>query len=164
MLSGSRHPFAEHRVSDGWVAILSGVQARSAAAEGDVMTVQFDTPRPDRGRTEQPKSTRDQNRLLKIAVGVLAVVALVLGIVLVTDTTNGNDSAPPDDVAQVLDDYIAAWENQDVDGFRAVVTDDYALNEEILELDGPATPWWPTSTMQPTVWRTPTTRSSSSAT
>lgn len=56
------------------------------------------------------------------------------------DTTSGNQSAPPDDVAEVLDDYIAAWENQDVDGFRAVVTDDYALNEEILELDGPRHP------------------------
>lgn len=96
------------------------------AMHGDVITVHFDTPRPDTGLPEQPQSTRDQNRLLKIAVGVLAVVALVLGIVLVTDTTNGNDSAPPDDVAQVLDDYIAAWENQDVDGTANYVIVDEA--------------------------------------
>jgi hypothetical protein len=56
--------------------------------------------------------------------------------VVAYDLVSEDEAAVPPDVQQVLDDYIAAWETQDVDAFRAVVADDYYVTEEYFAADG----------------------------
>jgi hypothetical protein len=88
--------------------------------------------------SEATERVEHPNRGLKIAVAVLAVVVIALGGVVLTLVRDGDDGAAsvPDDVQQVLDDYEAAVENNDVEAFRAVVTDDFRRPEYYGDGDG----------------------------
>lgn len=79
------------------------------------------------------------NHLLKVVIAVLAVVALVLAAVVVYDLASGDsatESDVPAEVQEALDAYYAGWEMQDADAIRAVITDDFALEEYIYRTDG----------------------------
>lgn len=84
----------------------------------------------------QDAPDRSQSRFLTVMVAVLAVVALGLGAVVLYNLASGDESAVPADVQQVLDDYYDAWETQDGNALRALITDDYSLTEHVYEPDG----------------------------
>lgn len=93
--------------------------------------------RPSEAQPEPDDRMGLQNRALKITVVVLAVVALVLGGVLLYNATDGDDDASvPDDIQQLLDDWDTATENSDIDAFRALVSDDFRRPEYYGEKDG----------------------------
>lgn len=94
-------------------------------------TIDRPTPSPT---PEAPD--RSRSRLLKVMVAVLAVVVLALGAVVLYELASGDESAMPADVQQVLDDYYDAWETEDRDALRALVTDDVAFVKHVYKPDG----------------------------
>lgn len=95
------------------------------------MTISMDRPDSSDVQAERAESARQQTRGLKIAIVVLAVVALGLGAVVAYNVVSGDDSAVPDGITQVLDDYATALETGDDDLFRSIVTDDYSHTEDL---------------------------------
>ena len=72
-------------------------------------------------------------RFLVIAVVVLAVVLAGLGTRVIYDqATTGVD----EEIQQVLDDYLTAWEARDEVAVRAATTENFVINEYIY-LDDP---------------------------
>ena len=100
------------------------------------MDVTTDRPQASELPDEQDEQVGGEKGFWKIAALILGVVALGLFAVVAYDLVSEDEAAVPPDVQQVLDDYIAAWETQDVDAFRAVVADDFYLTEEYFAADG----------------------------
>jgi len=88
--------------------------------------------------SEATEGVEHPNRALKIAVVVLGVVAMVLGGLALYLARDGDDGATsvPDDVQQLLDDYEAAVENNDVEAFRSLVTEDFRRPEYYGDASG----------------------------
>ena len=89
------------------------------------MTISLDRPPAAEMLRDEQKPLRNQNRWLKIAVAVLALVALAFGAVLAYNLASGDDSAAPDEVTRILDDFSTANAENDVDLMRSIITDDY---------------------------------------
>ena len=103
------------------------------------MTISMDPlPPTDVNRDEQSQSL-NQNRWLKIAVAVLAVVALGFGAVIAYNAVSGDDSAAPVEVTQLLDDFATAYAENDADLMQAIITDDYFITQDFY-MAGEATP------------------------
>lgn len=66
---------------------------------------------------------------------VLAGLALVLGACS-SDSAGSEDAAISAELQQVLDDYIVAWEQHDVEAFQAIVTEDFVLTESFYAQPG----------------------------
>lgn len=84
-------------------------------------------------RTDHPEigaTTRD--RPWGIIVAVVAVVCLVVGGVAGWFARGGDEGAAemPDEVEQLLDEYVRTWEEQDYETFRTLVTDDFLIRTE----------------------------------
>ncbi len=70
------------------------------------------------------------NRTLKAIVIALTVALVGLGAWVIIDRTSTPDTALSDDVAQVWDDYMDAWNNYDGDAYLELTTDDYTFVTE----------------------------------
>ena len=83
--------------------------------------------RPPTETTGQEEGPHRQNRTLRFVALVVGVVALVVGGVLIYNAVSDDDSASaiPDDVQQVIDDYIDAAVGQDRAAWEATITDDF---------------------------------------
>ena len=78
-------------------------------------------------RTEGPERG---NRTLTAIVIALTVALVGLGTWVIIDRTSTPDTALSDDVAQVWDDYLDAWNTYDGDAFLQVTTDDFTFVTE----------------------------------
>jgi hypothetical protein len=78
-----------------------------------------ETGHPDKG-----------NRTLKAIVIALTVALVGLGAWVIIDRSSTPDTALSDDVAQVWDDYVDAWNDYDGDAFLEVTTSDYTFVTE----------------------------------
>lgn len=75
---------------------------------------------------EHPTRSPRRSRGLLITVVVLAVVAMGLGVALIAQISKGDDgTAVPADVQAVIDEFVLASENVDLEAMQAVVTDDF---------------------------------------
>lgn len=90
------------------------------------------TERPDQAA---PERAGRRSRTLIALVVVLALVAAGLGGWIVYDQTRSSGTGMSDEVAQVLDDYGRAWEEKDATAMRAIVTDDFLINEYIYKYE-----------------------------
>lgn len=72
-----------------------------------------------------------RSRFLTIAVVVLATALVGLGAWVVFDQTGRSETAVPAEIAQLLDDYETAFNTYDGDAFRALVTDDFVVHDDI---------------------------------
>lgn len=68
-----------------------------------------------------------RNRWLIGGVVVLTVALMALGAWVLFGTRANSPTAAPAEVAQLMDDYVAAWNNYDVDALEALVTPGYRL-------------------------------------
>lgn len=75
--------------------------------------------RPDRG-----------NRTMTVIAIALAVALVGLGAWVIIDRSSTSETAPSDDIAQLWDDYTAAWNNSDADAFLELTTPDYTFVTE----------------------------------
>lgn len=67
-----------------------------------------------------------RSRGLLVVVAVLAAIVVGLGIALVAQSNDdGADTAMPNDVQVVLDEFLIAMETNDYEAMQAVVTDDF---------------------------------------
>jgi hypothetical protein len=80
--------------------------------------------------TETTGRPEQDNRTLKAIVIALTVALLGLGAWVIIDRTSTPDTAVSDDVAQVWDDYLDAWNEYDGDAFLQVTTDDFTFTTE----------------------------------
>lgn len=81
--------------------------------------------------TEAPAGHPDKrNRTLTAIVIVLTVALVGLGAWVIIDRASTPDTALSDDVAQVWDDYLDAWNDYDGDAFLDVTTDDFTFVTE----------------------------------
>lgn len=71
------------------------------------------------------------NRTLTAIVIALTIALIGLGAWVIIDRTSTPDTALSDDVAQVWDDYVDAWNDHDGDAFRQLTTDDYTFTSEL---------------------------------
>lgn len=96
---------------------------------------------PDRPTTE-PLPERDdhlRSRImrLRLLAAALAVLALGLGAALAVAATGDDaESTLPDDVAQVVDDFARAFEEQDDELMASIITDDF---EATIDFYNPGT-------------------------
>lgn len=82
------------------------------------------TDRPT--ETDNLKQAPSGKRFLVIAVVVLALTSIGLGTRVIFDqATTGLD----DEIEQLLDDYLTAWEARDEPAIRAATTENFVLNE-----------------------------------
>ena len=87
--------------------------------------------------TSQPDAPRHRdNRPLKVALFVVALIAIGLGVLLVYSVTTGGDSGDPGAtvpaaVQQVIDDYNTAITAKDMDAWRATLTDDFSNHRNV---------------------------------
>lgn len=75
--------------------------------------------------TTQQLATR--NRWLMVGVVVLVVALLALGAWVLFGTRANSPNAAPAEVAEVMDDYVAAWNNYDAGALEALVTPEYRM-------------------------------------
>jgi hypothetical protein len=61
------------------------------------------------------------NRWLIAAVVVLSVALIALGAWVISDLTAASENAVPDDIAEMLDDYTAAWNAGDGEAFTSYI-------------------------------------------
>ena len=85
-------------------------------------------------RTERAQSIAQSNpdgsqiRRLRVTAAVLAILTLALGTALVIVLAGDDDGAAgtaPDDVIQILDDFAAAFDDQDVELMESIITADF---------------------------------------
>jgi hypothetical protein len=81
----------------------------------------------DRGRTGHPDRG---NRTLKAIVIALTVALIGLGAWVIIDRSSTSETAVSADVAEVMDDYLDAWNNYDGDAFLEVTTSDFTFVTE----------------------------------
>lgn len=77
---------------------------------------------------ERVATSRRSNRWLVVAVVVLALAVLALGAWMIYDLVAEPETAAPDAVRELMDDYTAAWNNYDGDAFMALTTDFYTFD------------------------------------
>lgn len=63
----------------------------------------------------------------------VAIVALVVAALAGCGDDSESTSAPPDGVTELLSAYTNAWASNDEEAFRALVTDDFTLNEFLYQ-------------------------------
>lgn len=78
----------------------------------------------------QPAALKKRNRWLIAAVAILgfALVGLVLWMVLATRPTS--PTTAPTEVAELMDDYVAAWNAYDVEALSGMVTTGYRVHSD----------------------------------
>ena len=92
------------------------------------MATTIERPAPVGDHHEAGERAQKHNRNLKVALAVLAIIALGVGIALVA-TTSGDGSDVPSEIQEVLDEFERATEEVDIEGLTASVTDDYSFNQ-----------------------------------
>lgn len=100
------------------------------------MTSTIDQPRTAPAEPGVPMD--HQNRALRIGLFVVAVIAVALGGILIYSATTDDRTATaiPDDVQQVVDDFVAANNNEDFEALLAVTTDAFTRPMYELHSDG----------------------------
>lgn len=85
----------------------------------------------DRPQVETPswEQMQRRNRFLTVTVIVLAVALVAVGIWVVYDQTAGVEGAVTPEIEQLLGDYETAFNNYDPDAWRALVTDDFLVED-----------------------------------
>ena len=74
---------------------------------------------------EAPETAERNNRRLVWAVVGLAVALIALGAWSLYNQAADSETTPPAAVTELLDNYIAAWNDHDGDAFGELTTDDY---------------------------------------
>lgn len=82
---------------------------------------------PEESLAAELDKTQRRVHILSAIVAVLAIALVGLGVWVVYEATTGPETAVNAEIQQLLDDYAAAWNNYDGDGFLAVVGDDYVM-------------------------------------
>ncbi len=81
--------------------------------------------------TEVRDETQVKGRRRPLVILLVIAVALAgLGIGIWV-AGNGEGSVPEEEIQQLLDDYLGAWETKDEAGFRSAVTEEFVLNEYV---------------------------------
>lgn len=75
----------------------------------------------------QEKRSQGRTRVLTFTVAILAMALVGLGGWTVYNLVSESDTAIPGEIDAVLEDYIAAWNENDSEAFLALTTDDYRL-------------------------------------
>ena len=70
---------------------------------------------------------------LWVAVGVLVVAVIALAAWVIVERGSDADSAMPEDIEALIDDYLEAWEQRDEEAMRNIVTLDFVVNEYYYE-------------------------------
>ena len=101
---------------------------------------------PEAATTESGVPMDHQNRALRIGLFVVAVIAVALGGILIYNavTDDGTATAIPDEVQQVLDDFVAANNNEDFEALLEVTTDQFTRPMYESTFDG---------ALRPQTWR-----------
>ena len=81
-------------------------------------------------RGDQTGHPERGNRTLTAIVIALAVALVGLGAWVIIDRNSTPETAPSDEVSQLWDDYIDAWNNYDGDAFLQLTTSDYTFVTE----------------------------------
>ena len=97
------------------------------------MTISEDLLDTSEAADRQAESARQQNRGLRIAVVVLALCALGLGAVVIRDVVSGDDAAVPEEITQLLEEFETAYDTNDGDLFRSIISEDYFLTDEFYQ-------------------------------
>jgi hypothetical protein len=107
-------------------------------------TMSIDTNQPTHETPERKR--RDRRRNVMVALGAFAVAVVAVAVVATVNT--GDDIAPAgtsDDPAEVLNQYIAAYNSGDIDAIMAAYTEDSVLygysDSEIAGLTALRTMW-----------------------
>ncbi len=80
------------------------------------------------GQLERDLTTaRRRIRTLTTLVMVLAVALIAWGAWTVYDISTTSETAVSGDIGQLLDDYIASWNNYDTEAFLGFTTDDFRM-------------------------------------
>lgn len=87
----------------------------------------------ERSELEQANRNGGSSRLLVALVVALVVIAGGLGGWVLYDQTRETATALSDEIAQVLDDYLRAFEERDEAALTEVVTEDYLLTQHVYE-------------------------------
>lgn len=97
---------------------------------------------PPTAPSENDEQLRHHRRTPRFTLLVVVVIAVALGGILIyyTATDDGTATAVPDEVLQVVDDFVAAAETADYEAFRAVTTDDFTRPEYSLLDDNQGRP------------------------
>ncbi len=101
------------------VAATTALVVRNRTKE-TAMATTIDTPPAERLET-----ARRNNRWLVAAVIVLALLLAALGAWVLYDLASEPETAATEEVQAVLDDYMAAYVDGDVEAFKALTTDNY---------------------------------------
>ena len=88
----------------------------------------MNAPSTEQGETDQRDQAPSRSRFLTVTVVVLAVVVTGLGAWTVLSLSSTAETALTPEVQQVVDDYLAAWNSDDGEAFRELVTEDYVLD------------------------------------
>jgi|GEM_PF-6667778 len=99
------------------LAIRSARTGSKRNGEEKTMSTTFETQEVDHKLEDAHRA----NRWLIAAVVVLSVALIALGAWVISDLTAASENAVPDDVAEMLDDYHAAWNTGDGDAFMLLV-------------------------------------------
>ena len=92
------------------------------------MATTMERPAAVEDHHETGERADEHNRKLKVALVVLAIIALGMGIALVAATA-GDGSDVPSEVQAVLDEFERATEEEDIEALTSIVTDDYYFNQ-----------------------------------
>ena len=82
---------------------------------------------------EPPPTPTGHSTGLWIAVAVLGLAVIALVVWVMVERGSGTDSAVPEDIEALIDDYLTAWEQQDEQAMRNLVTLDFVVNEYYYE-------------------------------
>ena len=80
--------------------------------------------------TAEPGTSHRGQRGMGWLVAVLVVAVAGLGAWAIYGAFSGSETAPTDEIDQLMDDYMDAWNDYDGDAFLQVVSDDYVLQTE----------------------------------
>ena len=92
------------------------------------MATTRERPAPVEDHHEVGERADKHNRNVKVALAVLAIIALGVGIALVA-ASSGDDGDVPSEVQDVLDEFERATEEEDIEALTAIVTDDYYFSQ-----------------------------------
>lgn len=70
---------------------------------------------------------------LWIALCVLALAVIALAAWVIVERGSDADSAVPEDIEALIDDYLEAWEQRDEEAMTSLVTLDFVVNEYYYE-------------------------------
>lgn len=99
------------------LAIRSARTGSTRKREEETMSTTFETQEVDHKLEDAHRA----NRWLIAAVVVLSVALIALGAWVISDLTAASENAVPDDIAEMLDDYTAAWNAGDGEAFTSYI-------------------------------------------